>query len=96
MTDKDTFLHKVADGKLLMRKSTMTGNVTCDCCRAEERGPRGGVDTLPHKDWCVIVAARSFFPGFTPLPYPATVEETRYYLDEHKPQFAWFEQGENQ
>lgn len=94
MSDKDTFLYKIADGKLLMRKSTMTGNATCDCCHAEQRAPRGAPDTLPHKEWCVVVAARSFFSGFAPSPYPAAVEETRYYNDERKPQFAWFEQGD--
>jgi len=95
MRDKDIFLRKIADGKLLMRKSTMTGNATCDYCHAEQRAPRGALDTLPYKEWCVVVAARSFFPGFVPSPYPTTTEETRYYNDECKPQFAWFEQGED-
>ena len=89
MNNKDAFLHKIADGKLLMRKLADSGTMFCDCCHAERRAPRGAPDDLPHKEWCVVTYARKFFPSFIPSDYPETVEKTRTYFNED--QFPWFD-----
>ncbi len=90
------FLHKIADGKLLLRYSSMTCNVTCDCCGSEEHIVYSPdfPDNLKHKDWCIVTAARSFFPGFQPSSYPDDhVHGFRRWgnTDGHNAQFSWLE-----
>lgn len=90
--DLKPFVRKIADGKLLMRYSSMTANVTCDCCGSEEKIEYSPdfPDTLKHKSWCVVTAARTFFPGFEPSPYPEN--QRRWGISNEyngKPEFAW-------
>lgn len=93
----DAFLRKIADGKLLVKFSYMTFNVTCDCCGSEQKlETQGQPDTLKHKSWCLVMAARKFLADFTPSNYPEDLKNLpRWGMSEeegNKPQFAWFEQ----
>ena len=86
------FLHKIADGKLLLRFSHMTCNVTCDCCKAEEHIAYSPdfPDTLNHKSWCIVTAARYLCPDAVIHPYP---ERLRLWGNDRcdEPQFSWLE-----
>ena len=90
-------LRKIADGKLLMRFSNMTHNVTCDCCKSEEKIEyREQPDHLRHKTWCLVTAVRALLPGFAPSNYPANLRDLRGWLEKDcdKPEFAWMEEDE--
>src|SRR6266568_8097737 len=74
----ETFVRKIADGKLLLRFSYMEFVVSCDYCRSEQRlEVQGQPDTLKHKYWCIVTAARRFFPGFTSSNYPDELKNLR-------------------
>lgn len=96
MSNQQEFLRKIADGKLLMRKHYDSLSVECDCCGTEKGAAPGEPDTLEHESWCVVTAARSFFPGFVPSPYPSEIENTRRRYNEHEPQFSWLEPVQEQ
>jgi hypothetical protein len=90
-------LRKIADGKLLMRFSYMTHNVTCDCCRSEEKIEyHAQPDCLRHKDWCLVKAARNILPDFSISNYPENLHQLRGWGQEgcDKPEFAWIESRE--
>ena len=92
MKPRKEFIRQIADGKLLMRFSYMTHNITCDCCCSEEKiEVHEQADMLKHKDWCVVTAARSFFPNFTPSNYPDRLQDLRGWGTEgcDRPLFAW-------
>lgn len=86
------FMYQIADGKLLMRFSYMTHNVTCDCCHSEEKiEVHEQEDKLAHKPWCIVTAARTYFPDFIPSRYPDKLQELRGWGIERcdRPLFAW-------
>jgi hypothetical protein len=74
-------LRQIADGKLLLRFSYMSLNVTCDVCHSElKMEEEEQEDTLEHKPWCVVTAARTYFKNFKPSKYPH-ISKLRGYLD---------------
>ena len=92
--EKDVFLRKIADGKLLLKFSYMTFNVTCVGCGSEQKlTMQGMADTLKHKSWCVVLAARKFFAGFRPSDYPRDLRDLPVWgmSEEEGSKFAWFE-----
>ena len=94
--EKDVFLRKIADGKLLLKFSYMTFNVTYVGCGSEQKlTMQGMADTLKHKSWCVVLAARKFFADFRPSDYPRDLRELPVWgmSEEEGSKFAWFEEG---
>lgn len=95
--NREPFLRRIADGKLLLRYSSMTANVTCDCCDAEEKIVYSPdfPDNLKHTSWCIVTAARRFFPDFAPSPYPEKLRRWgSTYTQNDAPAFDWFGEQE--